>query len=200
MDWVMLIGTAGSPGGAAAPPGGVAWGALLGIVIGWILKTATDVFMEHRRRREAAEARREQRFDALRSRRIEAERANLLALQPMVTDFMLAGAYCSRAPRHVTDQGDLVGAEFEDQREAMRLQSAAMMSIRARLHDREIAVLLGRLTLGGLQAVQQPHPTESVAYWEGIIPMAQEAHNVIGAAIRRLEDESIQLVAPPVQS
>jgi len=197
MDWMILIGAAARDVNGTAAPSGVAWGTLLGIVVGWVLKTAADVFMENRRRREAAEARREHRFDTLRGRRIEAERTNLLAVQPMVTDFMLAGAYCSRSTRHVTDKGEFTGEGFEVHREAMRVQSAAIMPIRARLHDREIANLLGRLTLSGMNAIHQPDVDESIQRWEDIIPLARDAHNEIGAAIRRLEDESIQLGTPP---
>ncbi|QNG72801.1 hypothetical protein EIELFIGP_01609 [Stenotrophomonas maltophilia] len=200
MDWVLMFGaasTAGSPPGAS---GGIAWGALFGVALGWALKAISDFLLERRRRRDAAEARREQRFDALRSRRIEAERANLLALQPMVTDFMVAGALCSRAHRRLSDSGDLVGEEFEAKREAMRVQAASMMAIRARLHDREIAELAGRLTTGGLHAVHQVLAADSTAYWDEFIPIARDLHNEVGAAIRRLEDESIQLVAPPTKA
>ncbi|WP_329765979.1 hypothetical protein [Stenotrophomonas geniculata] len=200
MDWVLLFGAASAAGSAAGASGGIAWGALIGVALGWALKAVSDFLMERQRRRDAADARREQRFDALRSRRIEAERANLLALQPMVTDFMVAGALCSRAPRRLSDRGDLVGEEFEAQREAMRVQGASMLAILARLHDRGIAELAGRLTTGGLQAVQQPHVAESTAYWNEFIPIARDLHNDVGAAIRRLEDESIQLVAPPTDA
>lgn len=197
MDWVPLFGAASTTGGPPGASGGIAWGALLGVALGWALKAVSDFLLERRRRRDAAEARREQRFDALRSRRIEAERANLLALQPMVTDFMVAGALCSRASRRPLDSGELVGEEFESKREAMRVQAATMMAIRARLHDRDIAELAGRLTTGGMHAVQQAHASDSAYYWDQFIPIARELHNDVGAAIRRLEDESIQLVVPP---
>ncbi|MDH0185886.1 hypothetical protein N7676_00300 [Stenotrophomonas sp. GD03993] len=197
MDWVLIISAASTAGNPPGVSGGVAWGALVGVVLGWALKAVSDFLLERQRRRDAADARREKRFDELRSRRIEAERSNLLALQPMVTDFMVAGAICSRAPRCPSDGGDLVGEEFEEKREAMRAQAAAMMAIRARLHDREIAELAGRLTAGGLHAVQQAFTSDSTTYWETFIPIARDLHNEVGAAIRRLEDESIQIVAPP---
>lgn len=200
MGWALLFVAASTGGGSPGVSGGIAWGALLGVALGWALKAISDLLMERQRRRDAADARREKRFDELRSRRIEAERANLLALQPMITDFMVAGALCSRAPRRPSDSGDLRGEEFEAQREAMRVQAAAMMAIRARLHDREISELAGRLTTGGLHAVQQAFASDSTAYWEAFIPIAKDLHNEVGAAIRRLEDESIQLVAPPSNS
>lgn len=180
---VVMAATGGSNSG---------WGALLGVVLGWLLKTLTDYFMEKRRRQDAASGRREQRFDALRNRRIESERANLLALQPLVQDFLRAGALCSRAPRELHERS-LTGLEFDAHLEGMRVQSAAILPVRARLHDRQIAALLAQLTRAGMQAVQQVEVKDSIRFWDDVIQIGRDVQESIGVAIRTLEDEQVQL-------
>ena len=177
---------------AATGGGNSGWGALLGVILGWLLKTASDYFMEKRRRLDAAEGRREQRADALRSRRIESERANLLALQPQVQDFLRAGALCSRAPRGLRGHS-LVGLEFEVHLESMRVQAAAILPVRARLHDRDIATKLMQLTRVGMQAVHQLDVDDSIRCWDDVIQIGRDTHESIGDAIRMLEDDQVQL-------
>lgn len=60
------------------------------LILGFGLKWLQDHVTEKGRRHHDRVLRREQRFDLLRSRRIDAERANLLALQPLVLQLMRA--------------------------------------------------------------------------------------------------------------
>ncbi|MEN5393849.1 hypothetical protein [Stenotrophomonas sp. TWI377] len=179
---------------ALSGPSSPGWGALAGVFLGWLLKVIGDHFMENSRRKDALASRREVRLDTLRARRIESERANLLSLQPMVTDFMRAGSLCSRAPRSLSAH-QLVGEDFERHLEAMRLQASFMLPVRSRLHDRKIAEMLGRLAAAGMNAVQQIDFEDSATSWKSVSPVGRELQEEIGSAIRMLEDEQVQLAS-----
>ncbi|KZE52989.1 hypothetical protein J3A72_003136 [Stenotrophomonas sp. PvP093] len=84
-----------APAASAAASAGDDWKWLVPVatlILGFGLKRFQDHLTEKGRRRHAKELRREQRYDALRMRRIDAERANLISVQPLLLKLMRTAA------------------------------------------------------------------------------------------------------------
>lgn len=173
------------------------------LVLGFGLKWFQDYLTEKARRRHDKALRREQRFDLLRTRRIDAERANLLALQPLVGNLMRAVAVgyledlrCYR----LSGQRNWGDNRIPDEAaEAIRRANADLVPLRARVHTHEVSVALDSLvdTLATLPFVTSE--SEATAIWRSGGVMSNELQQLIGHHIRALEDENQQLGDPPVR-
>ncbi|QZN81655.1 hypothetical protein K5K93_04260 [Stenotrophomonas sp. DR822] len=85
LEALLLATVKAAPAASAAASAGDDWKWLVPVatlILGFGLKWLQDHLTEKGRRRHAKELRREQRYDALRMRRIDAERANLISVQP----------------------------------------------------------------------------------------------------------------------
>lgn len=171
------------------------------LILGFGLKWLQDHFTEKGRRKHEKELRREQRFDLLRSRRIDAERANLLALQPLVLQLMRAAVVGYMEDlRSYQDQGrrhwgrSRLSAEAD---ESFRRANADLVPLRARIHTTEVSSRLNTLValLSGLATVKTE--AEATQIWATGGLMHDELQQLIGKQIRLLEDENQQLGDPP---
>ncbi|MCR8714781.1 hypothetical protein [Stenotrophomonas indicatrix] len=91
LEALFLATVKAAPAATAAASAGDDWKWLVPVItllLGFGLKWLQDHLTEKGRRKHDHELRREQRYDALRMRRLEAERANLLTLQPLVVAFV----------------------------------------------------------------------------------------------------------------
>ncbi|MFG6068816.1 hypothetical protein ACEU0B_001973 [Stenotrophomonas indicatrix] len=173
------------------------------LILGFALKWLQDYVTEKGRRNHEKELRREQRYDLLRSRRIDAERANLLALQPLVGNLMRAVAVgyledlrCYRAQRGKSWGDNRLPLEAD---EAIRRANADVLPLRARVHTRDVSIALNKLVdlLSGLVYVKSE--SEATEIWRAGGAMHNELQVLIGKHIKALEDENQVLVDPPAR-
>lgn len=171
------------------------------LILGFALKWLQDYVTEKGRRRHEKELRREQRFDLLRSRRIDAERANLLALQPLVLQLMRAAVvgYMEDLRSYQNQGGQHWGRSrlSAEADESFRRANADLVPLRARIHTSEVSSTLNTLValLSGLATVKTE--AEATQIWMTGGLMHDELQELIGKQIRLLEDENQQLGDPP---
>lgn len=169
------------------------------LVLGFGLKWLQDWVTENRRERAQKLLRREQRFDQMRARRIDAERANLLALQPMLLRlFRAVGLIQLEFRRHHDVTGEWHLRKYPDGLgEELRQAFADIVPIRARLHSDAIAgsiddlnsAIVGRNQAGTKEGAEEQFQIIDLNY--------QLLQVAIGGEIRRLEDEHRQLDDSP---
>jgi len=203
----LFVATAkAAPAATAAVNNGDDWKWLIPVatlILGFGLKWIQDYVTEKGRRRHEKELRREQRFDLLRSRRIDAERANLLALQPLVLQLMRAAAvgymedlrsYQDHEKRHWGR--NRLSAETD---ESIRRTRADLLPFSSRLHTAEVAGRLNALTELLWRLATVDTEAEATQIWATGGLMHDELQELIGKEIRSLEDENQQLGDPPVR-
>lgn len=183
------------------------------LILGFGLKWFQDYLTEKGRRRHDKELRREQRYDVLRMRRLEAERANLLELQPLVVAFVRAAtdAYKVKMKAFGWDSG---AAAFMPrstmEREALlksvakandevRQASAALIPLQSRLHSDEVRSALNALIDVVWATMDAKASLTMMKNWEKVDTPHNELHTVMGRIIKQLEDENQQLGDPPVR-
>lgn len=204
VEALLLASTKATPAIIATASAGADWKWLVPVatlILGFGLKWLQDHFTEKGRRHHDKVLRREQRFDLLRSRRIDAERANLLALQPLVLQLMRAAVVGYMEDlRSYQDQGrrhwgrSRLSAEAD---ESLRRANADLVPLRARIHTTEVSSRLNTLVglLSGLATVKTE--AEATQIWATGGLMHDELQELIGKQIRLLEDENQQLGDPP---
>lgn len=169
------------------------------LILGFGLKWLQDWVTENRREKAQKLLRQEQRFDQMRARRIDAERANLLALQPMLLRlFRAVGLIQLAYRRHYEATGEWHLTQYPDGLgEEMRQAFADIVPIRARLHSDAIASSIDQLNsaiVGRNQAGTKEGGEEQFQFIDLSYQLLQVA---IGGEIRRLEDEHRQLDDSP---
>lgn len=182
------------------------------LVLGFGLKWFQDHVTEKGRRRHEKDLRREQRYDALRMRRLEAERANLLELQPLVVTFMRAAtdAYKAKMKAFGWEKGAAAFMPSNSmEREAslqavakanddVRQASAALIPLQSRLHSAEVRSALNDLLDVVWATMDAKASLTMMRNWQQTEQPHNELHTVMGRIIKQLEDESQQLGDPPV--
>lgn len=170
------------------------------LILGFGLKWLQDHITEKGRRRHEKELRREQRFDLLRNRRIDAERANLLALQPLVLQLMRAAAvgymedlrsYQDHENRHWGRNRLSAAAD-----ESIRQANADLVPLRGRIHTAEVSGRLNALIDLLWRLAKVDTEAEATQIWATGGLMHDELQALIGKQIRLLEDENQQLGDP----
>ncbi|MBN5143493.1 hypothetical protein JY471_13235 [Stenotrophomonas maltophilia] len=190
------------PATTAATSAGDDWKWLVPVatlILGFGLKWLQDWVTENRRERAQKLLRHEQRFDQMRARRIEAERANLLALQPMLLRlFRAVGLIQLAFRRHHEATGEWHLSQYPDGLgEELRQAFADMVPIRARLHSDVIAKSIDQLN-EAIVARNHGGTKESADEQFQFIDFSYQVLQVaIGGEIRRLEDEHRQLDDSP---
>ncbi|MGE8259405.1 MAG: hypothetical protein ACN6RJ_08280 [Stenotrophomonas sp.] len=183
------------------------------LILGFGLKWFQDFVTERHRRGHERALRREQRFDQLRARRVDAERANLLELQPLVVNFVQAATNAYKLKMRSFAQGHgaasyLTCSEYqhEGSRKAMaevddavRRSSAAIIPLQARLHSVEVRVALNDLIDVVWAAMDAKSSAEMRKAWDQVDLPHNNLHGVMGRTIKQLEDENQQLGDPPVR-
>ncbi|TGW16814.1 hypothetical protein E4417_16435 [Stenotrophomonas maltophilia] len=159
---------------------------ILGILLKWLLDWST----EGRRERAAKELRIEQRRDVLQSRLTDAERANLLELQPLLSEVMagIVVAHNRAIDAFQDAQGQhpwLIPRDGQGSEQA-RLATLKAAPIRVRLHARDLSARISAVLNDDsvFQAKSPQASTEAVTQLMKKFIAVQEA---IGAEIRRLE-------------
>ncbi|WP_445979099.1 hypothetical protein [Stenotrophomonas muris] len=174
------------------------------LILGFVLKWFQDYLTEKGRRRHDKELRREQRYDVLRMRRLEAERANLLTLQPMVTHLVRQCSLCHMERVLAASSPDSSGWEksriSKDLNEDFRKALADLVPLRARLHSSDVSTLLDAL-ISDVVETQSVRTGQEQAeeIWFGLSDKYEELQKLIGNHIRALEDENQQLGDPPAR-
>ncbi|WP_312226210.1 hypothetical protein [Stutzerimonas nitrititolerans] len=206
LEALFLATAKAAPAATASASAGYDWKWLVPVatlILGFGLKWLQDYVTEKGRRNHEKQLRREQRFDLLRSRRIDAERANLLALQPLVGNLMRAVAVgyledlrCYRAQGGKSWGNNRLPPEAD---EAIRRANADLVPLRARVHTSDVSVALNELVdlLSGLVLVKSER--EATEIWRTGGAMHDVLQELIGKHIKALEDENQVLVDPPVR-
>ncbi len=170
---------------------------ILGILLKWVLDYAIE------RRRDAAQRtlRLEQRRDLLKTRRLDAERSNLIAVQAAAVNLLQAGRDLRVARLNAPQPKEswhraLVAPELES--EAQRC-AAQLLPLSTRLHTPDVAGQVN-LFLGEFwKSVGAYSAKESWSLWQGAEAEFAALQRLAGKAIRDLEDERQQLVDAPAQ-
>lgn len=211
-----LISVAANASPATAAGTGTDWKWLVPVgtlVLGFGLKWLQDSITERHRRNYEQTLRREQRFDQLRARRMDAERANLLALQPLVVSFMQTA---TKAYKHKVKAGtfERAGDAFMPQTteaidaekkamaqvdEAVRQASAAIIPLQSRLHTVEVTAALNFLIDVVWEALAAETVPHMMRKWSMVDSPHSELHRVMGLTIKHLEDEYLQLGDPEIR-
>ncbi|MBP2482855.1 hypothetical protein J3A72_003147 [Stenotrophomonas sp. PvP093] len=169
------------------------------LILGFGLKWFQDHVTEKGRRRHETVLRREQRYDQLRMRRLDAERANLLALQPAAVRFVRAATVAVNEKRRLFRDGmPWAGIHLAGPVEAEVRQSALeLIPLQARIHSKAVSVPLNDV-INLITAALHADTVEGFeAAWAVLDPANNELHRVTGETIKQLEDENQQLADPP---
>lgn len=161
------------------------------LIIGFVLKWLQDHFTERSRRKHDQTLRRDQRRDALRIQKHDAERENLLALQPLVVTLMAAGRALRSFRRSMRRRYPGGLEEEQDLMEAVRKVASNVLPIRARLHSVEANLALDELVRRLWHSInsESENDAEIVRLWEAVEDAELPAHTAIGQAIKALDDE-----------
>ncbi|WP_242876062.1 hypothetical protein [Stenotrophomonas maltophilia] len=197
----LFVATAkAAPAAAAAANSGDDWKWLIPVatlVLGFGLKWFQDHVTEKGRRRHEKDLRREQRFDQLRIRRVDAERLNLLALQPMVLRLVRASIAVKKEFDAMLRAGwrELkVSAEVDQE---IQLSALDLIPLQSRIHTTEVVKLLDELVNRVVNMLEASNQEELERLFDQIPPVHNQLHGVLGEAIKQLEDENQQLRDPP---
>nr|MBH1517169.1 hypothetical protein [Stenotrophomonas maltophilia] len=205
-----------APAAPAAEAVGTFWKVGLPIItllLGFLLKAGFDYFMEGDREERQKRLRKEQRFDAIRMRRLDSERENLLALQPLIVAYIRAAknvyslkVHPTRKLRHLIgvgpipsneellDDAEAAARELGLAEEEMWLAAASVAPVRSRLHSTEVVAAVDLLLNVVEEKVAGAH--KSQWRWEDVDGPLNAVHGLIGTAIKQLEGENQQLGDP----
>lgn len=211
----LFVATANAaPAATAAANNGDDWKWLVPVatlLLGFGLKWVQDHVTEKARQKRDDGLRRQQRYDALRMRRLEAERANLLALQPLVVAFMRAATDAYKVKMKAFGEGGgaaayLPGSSMERDvaLQAMakvngdvRQSSAAIIPLQSRLHSAEVRTALNELIDVVWTTMDSKTSLGMMRNWQLVDQPHNELHTMMGRIIKQLEDENLQLGDPP---
>ncbi|HDS1664531.1 TPA: hypothetical protein QEL40_003280 [Stenotrophomonas maltophilia] len=207
LEALFLATVKATPATAAAASAGEDWKWMVPVatlILGFVLKWLQDNVTEKGRRRHEKDLRREQRYDLLRMRRLEAERANMLALQPMVTNLLRKCSQCHL--ERVRAVSSLASIGWKNARlppeldEELRKALADLVPLRARLHSTDVTSLIDDV-VSDVVKTQSPRigQEDADALWFGLSDKHDQLQALIGDRIKSLEDENQQLGDPPGQ-
>ncbi|MGG6317658.1 hypothetical protein ACQ5SB_14610 [Stenotrophomonas geniculata] len=193
-----------APAATAAANSGDDWKWLIPVatlVLGFGLKWFQDHVTEKGRRRHEKDLRREQRYDQLRMRRIDAERANLVLLQPAAVRFVRAATVVAIEKRKAFQLGrpwnEAEATPAAD--EELRKSAFELIPLHARIHTEAVSVVLNNVINLITAAMQARTAVTFEDQWEFVNKENNELHRVMGVAIKQLEDENQQLGDPPAR-
>ncbi|OWQ58444.1 hypothetical protein [Stenotrophomonas maltophilia] len=163
---------------------------VVGIILKWLLDLVTDGKREKAAKRERAEERR----DLLRARLADSERTNLLALQPLVMQYLraLVLSHDEAAVAARTDGVWSLARAHEGERMA-RMAKMSMMEIRTRLHDRGLADDLSNIA-SDLRFSIARDAREALDALNEITLRAVQVVERMGEKIRSLEASELAIV------
>ncbi len=195
----LFVAVAGvAPAATAAANEGDDWKWLVPVVtliLGFGLKWLQDHVTEKGRRRHESSLRREQRYDQLRMRRIDAERANLILLQPAAVRFVRAATVVAIEKRKSSQSGrpwsEAEATPAAD--EELRKSAFELIPLHARIHTEAVSVVLNNVINLITTAMQASTAVSFEDQWEFVNKENNELHRVLGVAIKQLEDENQQL-------
>ncbi|HIE1099860.1 MULTISPECIES: hypothetical protein [Stenotrophomonas] len=194
-----------APAATAAASDGSDWKWLVPVatlIIGFGLKWLQDHFTERSRRKHEATQRREQRYDALRMRRLDAERQNLLALQPLMVRFVRAATVLAHQREYSVGLGNVRSSSdgSPEAKEELRLSSAELVPFQARIHSTDVVSAMNAVIDAVSNCMDQNEwGPEAQTRWKAVDGVNKGFHTVIGNTIKALEDENQQLGDPPTR-
>ncbi len=169
------------------------------LLLGFGLKWVQDHFTEKDRRKHDEKMRRDQRYDALRMRRLDAERSNLLAMQPLVVALFRAGSRLYEAK----NQAMVLGRSWADAPVDAELKiepgriASELVPIRARLHSSNVVDEFDEFIDFMWDALSADTIDEARGKWRVVQNAFKIVSGAIGEATRHLEDENRLLGDPP---
>lgn len=193
-----------APSATAAASNGDDWKWLVPVatlILGFGLKWLQDHVTEKGRRRHENSLRREQRYDQLRMRRIDAERSNLILLQPAAVRFVRAATVVAIEKQKAFQLGrpwsEAEATPTAD--EELRKSAFELIPLHARIHTEAVSVVLNNVINLITTAMQARTAVSFEEQWEFVNKENNELHRVLGVAIKQLEDENQQLGDPPAR-
>ncbi|HGM4787156.1 MULTISPECIES: hypothetical protein [Stenotrophomonas] len=172
---------------------------VVSLVAGILLKAGLDFFLE-RRRDAAQEAKRlVERRDALRAKRIEAERGNLLAVQPVLVGLLHAGRKVRNARTAAQTTGEDWSKATIDPELVPKVEewAALLLPIRARIHSSKVTTPMDTFINKFWKAFRAKSNEEAESLWDETSSAHTKLQAEIGRVIKQLEDENYQLKDPP---
>lgn len=204
LEALFLATAKAAPATTAAASAGDDWKWLVPVVtliLGFGLKWLQDYLTEKGRRRHERDLRREQRYDQLRMRRLDAERANLILLQPAAVRFVRAATVVAIEKRKAFELGrpwsEAEATPAAD--EELRKSAFELIPLHARIHTEVVSVVLNNVINLITSAMQANNAVAFEDQWEFVNKENNELHRVMGVAIKQLEDENQQLGDPPAR-
>lgn len=175
---------------------------VVSLVAGILLKWLLDLALE-RRRDSAQEAKRlVERRDALKARRVEAERANLITLLPLVVSLLRAGRRLRAERTKKWRDAESYWYEIEVDPE-IRAGPARIASdivpIRARLHSEKVRAQFDQFINSLWHALSAETANEASSRWVEVEATYKFVAEAAGDEIRRLEDEEFQMGDSPAR-
>ncbi len=204
LEALFLATAKAAPVSTAAASAGTDWKWLVPVatlILGFGLKWFQDHVTEKGRRRHETSLRREQRYDQLRMRRLEAERGNLLALQPLAVRFIRAATVVvgKRRANYVLGRDWCDTPATPDDERELRLSAVELIPLQSRIHTQAAANQLNIVISLVTSVMAARHPLEVDQLWEAVRRENDELHRILGSFIKQLEDENQQLGDPPEQ-
>ncbi|MNN16871.1 hypothetical protein D3C81_1300260 [compost metagenome] len=191
-----------APAATAAANDGDDWKWLVPVatlILGFGLKWFQDHITEKGRRRHERSLRREQRYDQLRTRRVDAERQNLLALQPMVLRLVRAATAAKKEFDAMLRAGwreIKVSTEVDQE---IQLSALDLIPLQSRIHTAGVVELLDELVNRVVSMLEARNQDELERLFGQISPVHNQLHGLLGKSIKELEDEHQQLGDPPAR-
>lgn len=200
LDALFLATAKAAPATTAAASGGDDWKWLIPVatlILGFGLKWLQDHVTEKGRRRHEKSLRREQRYDQLRTRRVDAERQNLLALQPMVLRLVRAATAAKKEFDAMLRAGwrELKVSTEVDQE--IQLSALDLIPLQSRIHTAGVVELLDELVNRVVNMLEARNKEELERLFGQVPPVHNQLHDLLGRSIKQLEDENQQLGDPP---
>ena len=171
---------------------GFEWRSLIpvfALILGFVLKWVQDAWSETRRERRSEERRAYERKALKMAKRDEAELLNLVAVQPLVSEYGRGMLLSIAAAAAREDEG--LGWYIADDcpgYEQSRLARMSMWPITCRLHNRQISDHLLRLAQVAGDLKKSADKNAGKVVYANVVTLGGEAHELIGAEIRRLQD------------
>ncbi len=204
LEAFFLVTAKAAPATTAAASAGEDWKWLVPVatlILGFGLKWLQDHVTEKSRRKHESALRREQRYDSLRMRKLDAERQNLLALQPLMVRFVRAATVVIHQRQRLV----AVGHQWKDTsasaeaKEELRLSAAELVPFQARIHSSDVVSAMNLLINAVTAAMDQQWGDAAEKSWKEVDSVNKRFHSVLGDAIKALEDENQQLGDPPAR-
>jgi len=172
------------------------WFPVITLVLGFALQAFLNVLTDHRASRRERDARRDQRLDAMRSRRREFQRTTLLEAQDVMSQLMrlTVRAYLEDLAAFRKSGSWHKQLLTEDVDEGIRKCQADMARLRARIRSEQVRRLINQVVSLSVDAGLAENETNASFAIGSMANTGNDLNEQIGVLLRTLEDEEEHLL------